>query len=165
MQPTEGAAAAATLLQAMNKTTDPDALRDLARGLSALAVRMEPTEAAAVCTTASATLLQTMSKATNAISLSSLARDLSVLSVRMEPKEAVEVCGTAAPMLVLVMTQATDDTALLLLARGLSALSAQMEAKEATVTLILEATVELQEGLDVKKMRAGDRSGDAERQH
>ena len=50
--------AAATLTQAMTKTTDPAALQYLAQGLSAVAARLEPKEAARVSAAAAATLTQ-----------------------------------------------------------------------------------------------------------
>ena len=49
----------------MSKTTDPNALRSLAQGLSAVAARLDPKEAAE----AAATLTQAMSKTTDPIAM------------------------------------------------------------------------------------------------
>jgi hypothetical protein len=117
MEPKEAGEAAATLSQALTKTTDPHQLQQLAAGLSAVSTRMEPKEAAAVCGQAAATLSQALTKTTDLYQLQQLAAGLSAVSTRMEPKEA----GEAAATLSQAMTKWTDRTALEYLAHGLSA--------------------------------------------
>jgi hypothetical protein len=84
--------AAATLTQAMAKTTDPFALQPLAQGLSAVAARLEPKEAAAVCGQAAAALAHAMSLRTN-VNLLPPEQELSAVAARLEPKEAGDVAA------------------------------------------------------------------------
>ena len=72
----------------MAKTNDPNALQYLARGLSALAARLEPGEAARVSAAAAATLTQAMAKTNDPNALQLLSVGLSALAGRMQPKEA-----------------------------------------------------------------------------
>jgi hypothetical protein len=53
----------------MSKTTDVNALNQLAQGLSALVVRLEPKEATRISAEAAAVLIQAMSKTTDASAL------------------------------------------------------------------------------------------------
>jgi hypothetical protein len=92
---TAQAQVAQTLIEALGKVTDPSALRELAEGLSALATRMEPKEAARICSRAAAILSRTLTKSTYA-AFEPLAQGLSALAARMEPQEAVRVCSQAA---------------------------------------------------------------------
>src|SRR5205823_1510722 len=57
------------LAQAMQKTTAPYALRELAQGLSAMAGRLQPEEAAAVRGQAATTLGQALTKTTDSYAL------------------------------------------------------------------------------------------------
>jgi hypothetical protein len=123
MGPRQAAEAAATLAQAMTKTADANALSYLAQGLSAVAARMEPGEAARVCAEPAASLAQALTKTTNPAALSSLAQALSAVAARMEP-------GQAAATLAQAMTKTGDSLALYSLARGLSAVAARMAPGE-----------------------------------
>jgi hypothetical protein len=89
LTPSAAAAVGAVLAGAMSKTTDANALGSLARGLSAVAARLEPKDAATV-------LAGAMSKTTDANALGHLAQGLSAVAARMGPKEAAEV----APVLI-----------------------------------------------------------------
>jgi len=136
--PTVVERAAHVLAQAMSKTTDSNALRELAQGLSAVAARMEPKEAAAVHGQVAAALVQTMSETTDYGALGPLAEILSAVATRLEPKEAAAMHGQAAAMhgqiaatLAQAMTKTTDLDALMRLAHGLSAVAARLEPKEA----------------------------------
>jgi hypothetical protein len=94
LEPKEAGEVAATLTQAMARTTNTYVLRFLAQGLSAVAARLEPKEAAAVCGQAAATISQAMSRTTNEGELQNLAQVLSAVAGRLEPKEAAETAAT-----------------------------------------------------------------------
>ena len=70
---------AAALSQALRDTKNSGAQWLLAEGLAAVAARMEPKEAAALCGQASVTLTQAMSKTTNEDALWPLAQGLSAV--------------------------------------------------------------------------------------
>jgi hypothetical protein len=135
LEPKDAGEGAATLTQAMSKTTDPAVLQRLVQRLSAVAARMEPKEAAVVCGQVAATLSQAMSKTRDGGALYQLAQVLSEVAARMEPKEAAVVCGQAAIILSQVMSKMTNEYHLNQLAQGLSAVAARMEPKEAAATL------------------------------
>ena len=121
------------LTQAMAKTNYPWALSALARGLSEVAARLEPKEAARASAEAAATLTQAMAKtngptALQSTALRSLAEGLSAVAARLEPKEA-------AALLTQAMAKTNDPGALRYLAEGLSAVAARLEPKEAAATL------------------------------
>jgi tRNA A-37 threonylcarbamoyl transferase component Bud32 len=124
MESQEAAQAAATLAQAMANTNNPSALRSLAWGLSALAARMAPPEAARLCAPAAATLTRAMTRTTDPYALHCLVQGVSALAARMEPREA-------AATLIQAMARTTDPSTLGSLARGLWALAARMEPPEA----------------------------------
>jgi len=126
LEPREAAAVAATLTQAMTRTTDLYALHSLAQGLSAVLARLEPKEAAALLT-------QAMSKTTNPFVLEPLAQCLVVTSGRLEPKQAMLVCGQAAALLSQALSKTTQTGALRLLAQALSAVAARLEPWEASL--------------------------------
>jgi serine/threonine protein kinase len=114
--------AAATLIQAMSRTTNPRVLGSLAQTLSAVAARMEPKQAAEVA----ATIIQAMSKTTHPFELEPLAQSLSAVSVHLEPKQAAEVAAT--------LTQAMDkapDWRMRYLAQGVAAVSGRLGPKRA----------------------------------
>src|SRR5262249_36729120 len=100
----------------------------LAQGLSALAARLEPNEAAATLNQAAASLNQTIKDNKNLDALSALVQALSVVAARMEPKEAKEAAAT--------LTQALKHNRYRIasynrMAQCLSALAARMDPKEA----------------------------------
>jgi tRNA A-37 threonylcarbamoyl transferase component Bud32 len=115
------------LARAMSKTTDLSALSHLAGGLSAVAARLEPRQAATVCGQAANLLSLTMSKTTEPSALSPLAQGLSAVAARLEPRETKE----AANLLAQTMSKTTDPIALSYLAGGLSAVAARLEPREA----------------------------------
>ena len=102
---------ALTLLQALTRTNDPSALGSLARGLSAVAARLEPKGAAE----AAATLTQAMTKTNDADALGSLAQGLSAVAARLESKEAL--AAEAAATLMQAMAKTNDPDGLLSLLR------------------------------------------------
>jgi hypothetical protein len=104
-----------TLSEAMSKRPFPWPAQ-AAQGLSLVAVRMEPKEAAAI-------LIQAMMKTTDRTQQHVLAQALAV-TARVEGKEV-------APILSQAMTQTTEPYLLLVLAQGLSAAAERMESKEA----------------------------------
>jgi hypothetical protein len=128
MEPKDGAA---TISQAMSKTTDAALLRQEAEALSVVAARLEHEEATSFCSQAAATLTQAMSKTTNPSALSQLAQGLSAVAARMEPEEAARLCSQAAATLTKDMSKTTNSMTLQWLAEGLLAVAAWMEPKEA----------------------------------
>jgi hypothetical protein len=124
MEPREAAALcgppANRLVQAMSKTTDVFALRELAQGLLAVAARLETRQGVNL-------LSQAMSKTTDYFALRWLAQGLSALAARLEPRDAKE----AANRLAQTMSKTTHSDALSGLARGLSAVAARLEPREA----------------------------------
>jgi hypothetical protein len=111
------------VLSAMSKTTGSYVLRHLAEGLSAVAARLEPKEAARLCGQAAATLTQAMGP---------LAQGLSAVSARLEPKDAAEVAAT----LIQAMSKTTDPTALHDRAQDLSAVLARELPPQTLVDLL-----------------------------
>jgi hypothetical protein len=116
----EAAEVAATLAEAMRKTTDPTALQSVALVLSAVSGRLEPKEAAA-------TLTQAMSKMTDLSAWAALQQALSAVLVRLDPKEAAQVWGQAAAALIqaLALLKNSDPNAWQSLAQNLSAMLAR----------------------------------------
>jgi hypothetical protein len=110
----DAAAIAATLTQAISKTSDFFLLQPLLHGLAAVAARMEPKEGATI-------LIQAMSNSTEPSSLRSMAQGLSVLAARMEPKEAGVLCNRAAATLTQVMSKRLGPNDLQIMSEGLSA--------------------------------------------
>jgi hypothetical protein len=93
------AQAARALTQAMSKTTDPSALKELAEGLAAVAGRLEPEEAARHCAPAATTLTQAMTKTTDPYALNRLARKLAATltaGARTLPVRATGLVGGVA---------------------------------------------------------------------
>ena len=136
LEPKEAAEAAATLTEAMTKTNDPNALRNLAQGLSAVSGRLEPKEAARVSAQAAAAFTQAMTKTNDTNALDSLAQGLSAVSDRLEPKEAARVSAQAAATLTQAMNKTNVPSYVLVnLADRLSAVSRRLEPKEAAATL------------------------------
>jgi hypothetical protein len=106
------AQAATTLTQAMAKTTQADALKELAQGLTAVAARLGPKAAAQ----AVATLFQAMLKTTNHAARREVARGLAAVAGRVEAEDAAEFVATFAQ----VMAQKTDSFLLDLALKPLS---------------------------------------------
>jgi hypothetical protein len=142
LTPTTRARVAQALTQAMAKTTDPDALGALAKGLAAVAARLEPKEVVA-------TLARAMAKTTDRYALGELGQGLAVVAAWLEPKQAARSCAWAAAILTQALGKAERGwgrgrnywatsalvTALGALTRALAAAAAQLEPKEAAITL------------------------------
>jgi hypothetical protein len=125
-----GSAAARTARQftrALKDTKDRFALEPLARGLSAVAARLEAQEAAVATAPAAATLLQALKDNKNTSALQSLAQGLSAVADRLEAKDAAQAAATFAQ----AMKDTKDPYTLSALAGALSAVAARLEAKDA----------------------------------
>jgi hypothetical protein len=83
----------------MAKTTSPNALGELARGLSAVAARLGPQDGARLCSQAAGALTDAMAKTTSPNALGELARGLSAVLVRVDSPE-LSRRGVAAGALV-----------------------------------------------------------------
>jgi hypothetical protein len=163
LEPKEATLAAAAIIQAMQdpKNVSSFTLPQLAQGLSAVASRLEPTDAAqaaAVLTQArkragamrelweglsavtarmepneaAAVLIQAMSETTDAYDLHGLAQGLSAVAFRLEPRDAEE----AAKTVIQAMSRAAHPTPVKYLGEGLSALAMRLEPKDAAAVLI-----------------------------
>jgi hypothetical protein len=133
----------------MTKTTEFSKMGFLSLCLSAVAARLGPEEAAAVCGPAAATLSQAISKTKQPLELRSLADGLWAVAARLGPVEAAAVCGPAAATLsqaIVARSQPvnlrdyvnrgpyidpSDEYWFQILAGGLSAVAARMGAEEA----------------------------------
>jgi tRNA A-37 threonylcarbamoyl transferase component Bud32 len=105
-------------------TISKDAIfKDLSEGLSAVAGRMEPKEAAKCA----AILSQAMSSVKDPDLVPGLAKGLSSLAGRLEPKGAAD----CAALLTQAMCKTEDPGRLWYLAKGLSAVAGRMEPKQA----------------------------------
>jgi hypothetical protein len=102
LTPTARVLVARTLVEALGKESDPSALRELANGLASLTARMEPEEAARVCSQAAAILCGTLAKSSYA-AFEPVAHGLAALAAVMEPEEATRVCSRAAATLTTTM--------------------------------------------------------------
>src|SRR5262249_29014395 len=112
---------AKTLIQAMGKTTNPDALEGLAQGLSGVIGGMDAKEVVPILTRA-------MAERTNSTALhEAAAKGLSAMAARIQPKDAVRTAAT----LPQAIAKTTHPSALQVLAQGLAAVAARMEAKDA----------------------------------
>jgi tRNA A-37 threonylcarbamoyl transferase component Bud32 len=128
------------LTRAMRDSKEPRALGALARGLSAVAARLEAADAARAATT----LFEVMKDAADPDDLSALREGLSAvaeclsgLAARLEAADAAR----AATLLLQAIKDAKDPRALWAPARGLSAVAARLEATDAAraATLLLQA--------------------------
>ncbi len=124
LSPETEATAAAILLRAMNRTTDPAVLQYLAPGLSSLAARMEPGKGAV-------TLLQVMSQTNDTLVVQSLGQGLVAVAARLQPGDTAE----AAALLSQVLSKTTDPIGLQYQAQALSALAARLEPSEAATAV------------------------------
>jgi hypothetical protein len=120
----------------MTRTLNPHDLWLLAKGLSAVAGRLEPREAAAVSGQAAAAITQAMTRTMDPNALASLAQALSEVAGRLEPKEAREAAATLGQ----AMTRTTKADALVQLAAGLSAVASRLEPTEAAAVCSRAAT-------------------------
>jgi hypothetical protein len=111
----------------MEQATTAYLRKDLASGLAAVAVRMEPTEAVRVCTAAAATLRQALTQETNPHYRGALAEGLAAVAARMEPREAAATCGEVAALLIQALEQETNPHGRPALAQALAALADRLE--------------------------------------
>jgi tRNA A-37 threonylcarbamoyl transferase component Bud32 len=93
LTPTASADVARALSHAMAMTTEPNTLSELAHGLSAVAARLEPEEAARLCARAADTLSHV--EATDLSDQFVLTQGLSAMADRMAPKEAAATLSQA----------------------------------------------------------------------
>jgi hypothetical protein len=111
LEPKEAAEAAAQLARAMALTTDPRVLGWWAEGLAAVAARLEPEEAAAVCATPTARLVQAMATAdtSNGLRVHSgdFARGLAAVAERLEPNEEAAESATELALRAKANVQST----------------------------------------------------------
>jgi hypothetical protein len=99
----------------------------LAQGLTAVAGRLEPKEAARCYAPAAATLTQAVAKTIQADALKELAQGLTAVAGRLESKHAAEAVAT----LFQAMVKTTNHAARRELARGLAAVAERVEAEDA----------------------------------
>jgi serine/threonine protein kinase len=102
LTPAAQAQVAQALSKALGKATDPASIRDLAAGLSALADRLEPKEAARVCSEGARILSRTLTRSTSP-AFEPLAQALVALAAHMEPEEANRVCSQTTGFLTQTM--------------------------------------------------------------
>jgi hypothetical protein len=121
----------------MARINDFQALGFLARGMSALGGRLEPTETAQ----AARLVIEAMGQTNGFQARGFFAEALSVLVSRLEPAEAGRQTAQTARLLVEAMAKTNDPYALASLARGLSALASRLELAEAAraARLVVEA--------------------------
>jgi hypothetical protein len=128
--------AAAVLARALSKVKSPWELWCVAKSLAAVAKRLEPKEAAAVCGPAASTLAASVSKTTDGSQLVLLVEGLTAVAAHLEPKAAAATCSPAAATL----TQSLGKTTAHLgygerLGDILVALAERLEPKDATAFL------------------------------
>jgi hypothetical protein len=123
--------AATTLLQTIKVNTDAEALDELAKGLSAVAARMEAKDAPGIAGEAAATLLQLMKGNQEPSDVKWLADGLSAVAMYMAADDAAAVNGTAATILVEALKGAKEPKARGALAWGLSRVAASLRPKDA----------------------------------
>jgi tRNA A-37 threonylcarbamoyl transferase component Bud32 len=134
------------LVRAMT-ATNPSADLWLPQRLSALAIRLDATEAAQVA----ASLLQGMKVVKNPFALVDLAQALAAVAARMDAKEAVAVSGQAVTVLIQVTNDTKDSILLATLASfGLPVVAAHLPAKDAATVTALAATILIQAMKDTK---------------
>jgi hypothetical protein len=122
------------LTHAMVDAREPNALRQLAEGLSAVAARMAAEDAAVVTGQTATNLVKAMRSTTDSKALQQLAEGLSAVTARMAAKDAVTFTGQAATTLVKAMkdNKDTKDTNVLVsLSLSLSELAPSLEAGDA----------------------------------
>ncbi len=130
------------LAEALPKEPDDAARRELSEGLAAVVSRMEPGEAARVCSQVAPALVDALIKETNPAVRVWVARGLAAMAARMEPAEATKVCTRAGRALVSARAQtktALDDREL---AWSLIAVAPWMEPTEAIEVLADAVTKE-----------------------
>jgi hypothetical protein len=136
LSPRGASKAARVLTQAMSKNNGPYDLRDLARGLSAIASQMKPKEAAEHCAEAARTLTQAMNtpdylNAFGAVNLLPLAQGLSAVASHLAPEEEARHCAEAARILTQAMNKAKHRSILGDLAKELSVVAGRLGPKGA----------------------------------
>jgi hypothetical protein len=126
--------AAATIIEAVSKTTDPIALSIVGQGgLAAVAARLEAAQAGATATA----IIEAMSKTKAPFVLSRLAEGLAAMAARLE---AAQVAATTAAI-VQAMSKTTSANALSGLGQSLVGVAARLDASQAgaTATAIVQA--------------------------
>ena len=136
--PATAAQAAAILVAAPNKETDFDARERLAGGLSAVAGRMDPVQAADILVAAlnAQILLEALPGSQDSSIRESLVDGLSAVAGRMDPVQAAKVCAQAADILVAALNKEKNSGARKQLAESLSAVVGRMDPVQAADILV-----------------------------
>ena len=136
--PATAAQAAAILVAAPNKETDFDARERLAGGLSAVAGRMDPVQAADILVAAlnAQILLEALPGSQDSSIRESLVDGLSAVAGRMDPVQAAKVCAQAADILVAALNKEKNSGARKQLAERLSAVVGRMDPVQAADILV-----------------------------
>ncbi len=121
--PAAAAAAAGTLADGMEKTTDPSSLKGLATGFAALTPRLDLSVAGRVRDRAARVLTARVRAATSPHEVQTLAQGLGALAGRLEPGTAAAAAAALADALV----AAADSSAIKPMARTLGALAGRLE--------------------------------------
>jgi serine/threonine protein kinase len=114
-------------LARMSKITDPGALANFGKALSAAALRRGPEHAEKV----GRELVLQMGKTTNSYALLTLAEGFGAVSVKLEPALARKLADQASRRLVTEMGKTTAPHSLGQLAKGLGALTASLDTADA----------------------------------
>jgi tRNA A-37 threonylcarbamoyl transferase component Bud32 len=138
--------AARLLAEVLAKETGADTRQRLAECLSAVAGRLPPAEAAAICGPPARLLGEALAKETNATARGSLAKGLWAIAGRLPPAEAEAVCGPPVRLLAEALGKETDATARRSLAEGLSAIAGRLPPTEAA-RLLDEALAKEKDGM------------------
>jgi hypothetical protein len=125
-------AAAIALTGAIRKAKDSGVLENLARGLSAVAARLDAKEAMELCTIAATTLTEAISKATDPSELRAFAQGIATVAACLGRQEAAAACTKAAGALTQAIAKHKRPGRLLGLGTGLSALVTYLEPNELT---------------------------------
>jgi tRNA A-37 threonylcarbamoyl transferase component Bud32 len=149
--------AARFLSEALVQETDSNVCSDLARGLSKLATRLDPHEAARHAKVAARKLAEALAKETNQNARSTLMRELSTLATRLGPEEATAL----AQLLLEALAKETRPSARECIAQGLDAVVARLAPHEAArhgavaVRLLTEAMTKERDGFALGHLAEG----------
>jgi tRNA A-37 threonylcarbamoyl transferase component Bud32 len=133
LEPKEAGRIGVTLTKVMAEVTDAGALCYLAHTLAAVAERLDPHEAARLCSQAATTLSKAMGKKTGIRHpLGELAEGLAAVAPRLQPKEATRLCTQAADSLLQALAKdSTPGSETHELAQGLVAVAVWLRPDEA----------------------------------
>jgi hypothetical protein len=137
------------LIEAIDKTTDPYALRVLAEGLKAVTAKLEPADAQK----AVAAILAAIDKTTAPYALSELVEGLKAVTAKLEPADAQK----AVAAVLAAIDKTTAPYALRALAEGLNAATAKLEPADArkAVAAILAAIDKTTDSFALRALAVG----------